>query len=367
MKVVQVCPSYPPYVGGVGTHVENLSRELANRGLEVEIYTLDPKGTCDKLQVSDSVVVRRFRGSYFQGPYSFSRDLLESLKDASADIVHAHDFKTIIPLTAAIAKKTNKIKLALTMYYHGTGHTFLWNILFQTYRRVFGKPILKSSDLTICTSKYEEELVLKHFKKISNLQIIPCCINEELYSRTQRSKEETRFKILFVGRLEAYKGVQFLLRGFHMLLADLDAELWIVGNGPFKDYLTSLSRKLKIADKVTFSDKVGSEVLSEYLSADLVVVPSLLESFNLVAIEALACGTPVLTTPLGEATVLAKKGWCLEISNPKDIRELYEKMKRILTGSITFDLHSIRSQILENYSSERIADITLAAYERILA
>jgi rhamnosyl/mannosyltransferase len=103
--------------------------------------------------------------------------------------------------------------------------------------------------------------------------------------------------VLFVGRLVYYKGADVLVRA----MADVDADLVMIGSGPLRSSLDGLVTSLGIADRVRFTDAIGHEGLAAwYHAADVLCLPSVArsEAFGLVQLEAHAAGTPVVSTRL---------------------------------------------------------------------
>ncbi len=121
--------------------------------------------------------------------------------------------------------------------------------------------------------------------------------------------------LLFVGRIQPLKGVDIALRTLHALQGHPDAHLVVVGgpSGPRGDeHLASLQKladELGLAERVRFERPQPHELLSTYYrAADVCLVPSRSESFGLVALEAAACGTPVVASDVGGLTTLVEEG-----------------------------------------------------------
>jgi len=160
------------------------------------------------------------------------------------------------------------------------------------------------------TEKGKDELVSYYGASPEKISVIPCGVNLELFRHLD--KEEARRNlgfngdniILFVGRIDPLKGIDRLL----MALAKLDTrhnlKLLVIGGDkdsqPEVERLQRLSRSLHIQDSVTFAGIVDQRELPLYYSAaDVCVIPSYYESFGLVALESLACGTPIVATNVG--------------------------------------------------------------------
>ena len=368
LKVIQVVSHYYPYSGGINTHTKLLSEGLVREGVKVHVYTTDPKRIYKKKENINGVEINRFPTCPQSDAYIFSKEFFSSLKKVNADIIHAHSIHDSPLLYSAFAKKYNKTPLVSTNYYHGKGHTFFRNLLFQPYRRILGEFILGKTDLLISLSESEKKMIKSDFKTPVKIKVVPACLKiDRKYGYLKKATDSINKKIIFVGRLEKYKGVQFILYALKILSKEIDVKLWVIGEGSYKQELQKITENLGIGKHVIFSQKKGDAVINEYLSSDLVVVPSFYESFNLVAIEALACGVPVLTTPKGEASTLIKEGLCAGLENPCCISEMTQKIKMLLSTNYDKNkFQEISRKIFKRYSPQRIAKETLSAYTTTL-
>jgi D-inositol-3-phosphate glycosyltransferase len=136
-------------------------------------------------------------------------------------------------------------------------------------------------------------------------------------------REERRI-ILFVGRIEPLKGIDTLLEAVRLLRTNPEADfadqlrVLVIGGDPGADpetmsgemrRLLDLCRELEVEDLVRFLGQRDQDILPYYYSAaDVVVVPSHYESFGLVALEAMACGTPVVASETGGLVYLVRDG-----------------------------------------------------------
>jgi 1,2-diacylglycerol 3-alpha-glucosyltransferase len=121
MKIAQVCHRYHPYIGGVETHVREISERLSKKGFQVDILTTDPSRRLSAVELLNNISVRRFHSWAPANSYHFSLELRKYLKENSNkyDIVHVHSYHDIPAYYASIGKKTNK--LFFTPHYHGAG------------------------------------------------------------------------------------------------------------------------------------------------------------------------------------------------------------------------------------------------------
>jgi D-inositol-3-phosphate glycosyltransferase len=178
------------------------------------------------------------------------------------------------------------------------------------YRIAGERMVANGVDRVICASEGEKEMLASLYGVPPSLvSVVPCGVDTDVFRPIDKSgarkvlglppKERI---VLFVGRIEPLKGIDVLLRA----VADLDGRprvLVIGGDGKDiarKAELASLAAELRIADKITFLDAVPhGELPLYYNAADVCVVPSYYESFGLVAVEAMACGVPVIASRVG--------------------------------------------------------------------
>jgi len=327
MKLLQVCPRYYPYFGGIEEHVRNISERLSKKH-DIVVTTTDPSGKLPKENFVNGVEVKRFKCWAPREAYYFSGDLKRYLMENSDsfDVVHAHSYHAFPALYAAQAKGENK--LVFTPHYHGTGHTFFRKLLHIPYK-FLGKRIFQKADRIICVSNYERSLVTKNFDVTEGkVMVIPNGVNLEEFKGFRKRKKNYR-TILSVGRLEKYKGVQHLIRGLPRL--DHDIILEIVGKGPNKESLVKLARKLYAEDRVKFfQDLSRTELLQKYTDADVFILLSEHEAFGMSVAEALASKTPCIL-----ANTSALREWidgenCFGVNYPIEVDELVSLINKVI-------------------------------------
>jgi glycosyltransferase involved in cell wall biosynthesis len=318
MKILQVCPKYHPSFGGVEEHVKNLSERMACNH-EVTVFTCDPTGQLLKSEEISGVKVYRFKSFSPSDSYHISLDMLRELKASDFDIVHGHSYHALPLFFCRYAKRG---KFIATPYYHGHGSTRFRDFLVRLYR-TGGQKIFEEADRIVLLSNHEKEILIEDFKiREDKITIIPSGIDLSEFKRLTEENDISN-TILCVGRLEKYKGVQYIIQALPML--DSRLSLSIVGKGPFKPHLLSVVEKLGLEDRVSFhQDLPREELLNMYANADVFVSLSRYESFSIVVAEALASKTPCV---LANASALGD--WidninCLGIDYPIDINRLAE-------------------------------------------
>jgi len=322
MRIAQVCPRYSPYIGGVETHVAELGRRLVRKGHEVTIVSTDPSGELPKSALIDGVRVLRFPAFAPGDAYYFSPALRSYMKKAQAfDIVHAHGYHAF-PAYHASAPKAPKF--IFTPHYHGHGHTAFRDLLLRPYAYL-GRRIFERADRVICVSEFEKSLVCRDFK-CSKAVVIPNGVNKAEFSGVEPYPKGLKL-VLYVGRLEEYKGVQYAIRALPFMPWH---RLSVIGKGPYKDALVKEAIVAGVKDKVAFmAEQSREELLRWYATADVFVMLSRFEAYGITVAEALTAGVPCVVasgSALSEFTGPSCQGVDLPISG-EELAKCIEKAR----------------------------------------
>jgi D-inositol-3-phosphate glycosyltransferase len=188
--------------------------------------------------------------------------------------------------------------------------------------------------------------------------------------------------ILFVGRVEPLKGIDLLLRAIAMMtgyeIVNRRAlSVMIIGGDPNVDRdemsaemtrLQDLRNEYGIGDVVTFLGKRSQDTLPYYYSAaDVVVMPSLYESFGMVALEAMACGTPVVATEVGGLQFLVRESETGFLIRGDDPDELCDRLIALITNETLRETMGRRAcEVAREYSWQIVGDKVLEVYETVL-
>jgi len=316
MRILQVSPKYSPFIGGVEEHVRNISEQLAKEH-QVTVFATDDSGELPKEEEVNGVLVRRFKCFAPHNAYYLSFEMWNELKKSEFDIVHGHSYHTLPLYLSRYAKRARYV---VTPHYERYGGTRFRTFLLKLYKP-FGRRVFEDADAIIAVSEYERGLLLEDFGGISDkISLIPngVSLNEFASLQGVAKKEKT---ILYAGRLEEYKGVQYLVGAMPLLKGDFSLE--IIGRGGYQAKLVELVDKLGLRDRVSFHQGLSRQELVQKLAeAGVFVLLSRYECFSIVVAEALAAGTPCIV-----ANTSALKEWadgrnCFGIDYPIDIRKL---------------------------------------------
>jgi len=326
MNILHIVPYFYPAwsYGGTPRVVFELCRELVKKGHNVTVYTTDVFDKDKRVEQSDVEVdglalseVEGIKIKYFKNisnslafnqkvfiSPAISKALKKNLKQF--DMVHLHEFRTL--QNAAAYKYLTKYKIPYVLSAHGSvlrlmGKEFL-KMLFD---KSIGFKILKSAKRVIAVSNIEVEQYIKMGVERDRISLIPNGINISEFENADKVKGNFRraYKLsdkkilLFIGRLNAIKGIDFLLNTFAILTKDIKDTILVIA-GPddgYKSEIESRINLLKINDKVLLIDGLyGEDKISAMKDADMFIYPSRHEIFGIAPLEALMCGTPVIVT-----------------------------------------------------------------------
>jgi D-inositol-3-phosphate glycosyltransferase len=307
--------------GGMNVYVLQLAREFGRRGHQVEVYTRchDPKDPQIVELGGGARVVHLKAGPYFmnkEGLYEHIPEFLGNLcsyqrsNGLSYDLIHSHYWLSgragiVLSRRWGVPHVATFHTLAKTKLRARPGERES-ALRVSTEKRVMGR-----SDAVVVSTIYEkEDLVGLYGMPPHKVQVIPAGVDLELFQPIDKAQargalglSEKRV-ILYVGRIEPLKGLDILLKAVARLEDRADTRLLIVGGRHGEDAelerLKTIAAQLGIADMVSFTGAVKQTLLPNYYSAaDVFVLPSYYESFGLVALEAMACGTPVVVSRVG--------------------------------------------------------------------
>ncbi len=220
----------------------------------------------------------------------------------------------------------------------------------------------------VATEREKEELIRRYGAPPDKIGIVPCGVNMEIFQPVARMAARQKLGLtngkilLFVGRIDPLKGVDQLLKAIPRLQDFKGLRMIIIGGDEYSrsevERLRKLTGKLKIQDRVTFQGLIKQEQLPYFYSAaDVCVVPSYYESFGLVALESLACGTPVVAADVGDLKNIIRQGetgYVVDGNTPQNLADGIALLLSRPPGDVDSAL-SIRDSI-NRYSWANIAE-----------
>jgi len=221
--------------------------------------------------------------------------------------------------------------------------------------------VFRHSSKNLAVSKIFAEKLNKLFS--ADFQVLPNVVRTEDFPFSPKAKDQgSRF--LFIGDFLEKKNPLGLLLGFQLLQkTDPEAQLLLVGKGPLQGKMKKIIQEQKIR-KVDFLGYLNrKELYSVIQECDYLVSSSLVETFGVVAIEAMSVGRPILTTRSGGPEELVEKHHCGLIIEGFDPEALAQGMEKI--QNMSWDQKAL-SREAESYSSEKVGQALLSVYEGVL-
>jgi D-inositol-3-phosphate glycosyltransferase len=378
--------------GGMSVYVRELSRELGRAGHRVDIFTrggnndlqrvvpLSENARLIHLDVGENGMASK-NEIYPLLPLFYDRlESFRSKEGSSYDIIHSHYW-----LSGCAGSMAQKFwKVPHVVMFHTTGLAKMHNCSEENepeVRLVAEKKLARECSMIFAPTDKEKGLLSGLFsvseRKIS---VVPCGVNLGTFNPLPKNWARKRLAldilgplILYVGRFAPVKGIERLLSAITDLNEYNGLELIIAGG----DNLTSESsarlrqdaRKLGIEKKVIFTGRIDHQDLPLFYSAaDVLVVPSYYESFSLVTLESLACGTPVVATPVGAVPSLIKNGRTGEVVDPPNAQGIASAIAKVLKGHEAglFPAEEIRSSV-EGYDWPHISSSVIHEYYKLLS
>jgi len=389
--------------GGMNVYVRDLSRELGRRGLFVDVFTRSQNP--DVPQVGDlgsnARVIHLKAGP--EAPYdknlvyAHTAEFTGNLKkfarkeNIAYDLVHSHYW-----LSGLVARQLQlDWKTPVIQMFHTLGE--LKNQVArskeqrETQLRVeTEREIMSFADRLIAANPLEKaQMIWLYGADPAKIDVIPCGVDLKLFHPIPRDEAKAYLEmpqdhtmVLFVGRIEPLKGIDVLIEAMALLLKDKDELsdkvcLCIIGGDPDADAdtlnreisrLQRMRETLGIANVVTFLGKRTQDTLPyHYSAAEVCVVPSHYESFGMVALEAMACGTPVIASKVGGLTFTVRDGRTGFLVPSDDPRALADQLSLLLTdGNLRRTMGQQAVQLSERYSWSIVAGQVVAAYRDLV-
>ena len=290
MKILHYIPSLVISTGGVAAYISVLSAEL---GKLVELHIVTSYEDGKEVEIPNAVVHRIRTGLLC---YFSAKKILSELRP---DVVHINGCWQ--PQLLFFQRAAQSLRIPVVLSPHGMLEPWIVKRHYWTRKwpaiQLYQRGLVKHADYLHATAEKEKDNLLR-LGWNARIAVIPNAVNiEEL---PLKYNWRTKRRIVFMSRLHVKKGIELLLEALSHLKPDLDGyEVIIAGEGE-PDYVETLKKaaiSFGLSEVVIFVGGVyGAEKVSLLQSADFFVLPTYSENFGIVVAEALACGTPVITT-----------------------------------------------------------------------
>lgn len=294
LRALQVGKFYPPYMGGMETHLQVLCENL-HPIIKVQVVVAN-HGRQNREDWVRGINVRRAGTLFNLSAAPVCPAMIKAIRHSRADLVHLH----LPNPTAVLAYLASRHRGQLVVTYHSD--VVRQKLLGQAFHPILARALDRCAAVIATSPNYiESSPVLTAYR--DRCHVIPygidlkgfqyCDPNVVAQIRAQYGER----LILSVGRLVYYKGFEYLIRA----MANVRGRLLIIGDGSLRASLEQEARDCGVADRVIFLGELqNEETIPYYHAADLFALASIArsEAFGIVQLEAMACGKPVVNTLL---------------------------------------------------------------------
>lgn len=364
MKIVHYIPSIDRTSGGVGAYMQLLAKEL---GKLVELHVVTHFSS-NMLDISNSQL--HFIVGATRKLLWTKKEWCALLNELNPDVVHVNC--CWMPQSAFTQKWAQQLGYKVVLTPHGMLEPWILRRHYWTKKVpafwLYQKGAVVKADYLHATAESEKENLLKlgYNRKI---EVIANDI--DIDSIAMKTSWERKKEILFLSRIHVKKGINFLIEAVAVLKDELkEYRINIAGEGD-EGYIYELKQmayKFGVSDYIHFIGGVyGNRKWELFRNADLFVLPTHSENFGIVVAEALACGTPVITTkgtPWHELRT-ENCGWWTEVGTEPTVNAL-RAFLQLAVDELEKMGHNGRRLVEREYSSKKVAEDMVALYKKVI-
>ncbi len=364
-RVLHVGKYYPPYRGGMESHLQALCGEL-RKSIAVSVLVANETRRLMATEM-EGVPVRRLPRWFKLWATPICPSMVREIRRAHADIVHLH---LPNPL-AALAYLTSGVRARLIIAWHSD---IIRQRTISTLLRPIEEALLRRATALIASSPNYVDSSPVLSRNRERCRVIPYGVRlESLRPRDAETVVKIRARygphiVLAVGRMVYYKGFEYLVQA----MTEVRGRLLIVGEGPLRAKLERLALRLGVRDRITFLGRVSEEEVAAYFhAADVFAMPSTArsEAFGIAQLEAMACGKPVVNTRLDSGVPFVSLDGVTGITvPPADAKALAQAINRLFDDpalAAAFGAAGMR-RVRDEFSVALMARRTLDLYREAL-
>lgn len=357
MRVLHIGKYYPPHMGGIEKHLQQLVCRQS-RILQVSVIVANDARRTESAWL-DGARIDRIASFGTLASMPLTPGLARAVRRGEADLIHLH---TPNPGgAAAILAAGARQRLIVTHHADTLGRRFLRRLVEPAVSRV----MQRASTIIVTSRRYlDSSDELRPYR--DKCRVIPLGIDlpaEPASLSGGLRPQGARRLVLAVGRLVPYKGFDILIRA----MKAVDAQLLLIGTGPKLEYLQEIIRQESLEDKVTLRGRVD-DLRPWFRSASVFVLPSVsrAEAFGIVQLEAMAAGLAVINTDIDsgvpEISIDGKTGLTVP---PGNVAALAEAIQLLLDRSDVREQFgkAAQARVYAEFSADLMAQRTLEVYQ----
>ena len=371
--------------GGQGVYLLEVGQHLSTLGWQVDMFTrkaspdepviIQHRPNCRTIRLIVGPEGFAARDKLFHHMPEFLQAFLafEQKENISYSLIHSHYW--LSGWAGLERQKYDQITLVHT--FHSIGEVKYRSVpdrpLIGDTRLKVEQRILEEANCILATSPQEKEDLRRLVSQKGNITVIPCPVNISNFQIIPKDKARAKINldlkqkvVLYVGRFDKRKGLETLVRAVAKLIltTSYDLKLVIVGGNRAdgadlleRERIERLAEELGLKEIAYFVGRLNHDVLPfYYAAADICVIPSHYEPFGLVAIEAMACATPVVASGVGGLNYSVVSEETGLLVKPKDIDAFADAINRILSNPSWANKlgKNARHRVLQHFSLEKV-------------
>lgn len=319
------------YLGDANSiHTKKLCCFFRDKGYDVSVISLND-GEIEGVKVYSMAIKVENQGNSI-AKLRYLKNIMKIrklVKEINPDILHAHYATSYGLIGSLVNYKPYVISVWGSDVYDFPKKSFIHKGIL--------KYNLKKADLVLSTSKVMAEETNKYTKK--EIPITPFGVDIEKFKPSNKfTTNDEEIVIGTVKTLEENYGIDYLIKAFQIVMKrnkNLSLKLRIAGKGSKEKELKNLCKEFNIEESVEFLGFVNQkEVPNVFNSFDIAVFPSIFESFGVAAVEAEACGVPVIVSDVGGLMEATNPEYSSLVFKKKDINDLAEKIETLLYDNV---------------------------------
>ena len=383
MRIALIIDLWKPVTGGSQTHVRELSKKLIkNYNCSIDIFTrtliddeekkysdIDEHCT-EKLRIIRVGPAAKLSSTWGRVTtlFSIAWKVYREHKAKNYDFIHAHSI-----LGGFIGKLASLlIHRPILLTVHGSPNMDggRKNLDYFIERHILTKlrydKVISVGKRYACYPNVNEKV-----------SIIPNGVDVREFDRLTDSAKTAFFKIIFVGRLDWVKGIDTLIDAVKILkeehpslIKEKGVQFHLVGYGFEIDRYERKVTSLKLDDLIFFRGQItGPDLIREYKSSHLFILPSICEGQPITILEAMTAGLPVLTTCAADNSgiVTPETGWRIEEQNPRLLANKMAEAIHLDPGKLEGMGQKGHNKIINNYTLDIVSSKTVKAYKQLLS
>ena len=375
MKIGIVC--YPTH-GGSGVVATELGSALAENGHSVHIisYAIPFRFDSFRKNLTYHEVEVSAYPLFRYPPYdlALAGTIMEVAEQHGLDILHAH-YAIPHAISGHLAREMlngdgTNVRLITTL--HGTDITIIGQQ--RIFQRITKFGIRKSDGVTSVSSELKDRVIETIDCRAQDIEVIPNFVDTERFTvgccpdkRSHLAAADEKI-VMHVSNFREVKRPQDVIKAFAIATREQKSRLVLIGDGPEMGACKELAREQGIFDRCTFAGTYDAiwELLPQ---ADVFFLPSEYESFGLSALEAMACGVPVVASNTGGLPEVVEDGVSGFLHTPGDVPAMAESIRRLITDEplATKMGKAARDRATSKFRREALLPVWEAYYERILS